>query len=71
MIATGRPDEPRIRCKSKKLPKPVVRARILKVACAPKVKLLKNVVIYSISDSHKSACAPNHRKRNASATVEN
>ena len=27
--------------------------------------------IYSIFDSHKSACAPNHRKRNASATVQN
>ena len=27
--------------------------------------------IYSNFDSHKSACAPNHRKRNASATVQN
>ena len=42
LMATGRPDEPRIRCKTKKLPKPVVRARILKVACSQKVKLLKN-----------------------------
>ena len=31
----------------------------------------KTLVIYSIFDSHKSACAPNHRKRNASATVQN
>ena len=27
----------------------------------------KTIVIYSSFDSHKSACAPNHRKRNASA----
>ena len=31
----------------------------------------KTYVIYSIFDSHKSARAPNHRKRNASATVQN
>ena len=31
----------------------------------------KSMEIYSIFDSHKSACAPNHRKRNASATVQN
>jgi len=30
----------------------------------------KTMEIYSIFDSHKSACAPNHRKRNASATVQ-
>ena len=30
----------------------------------------KTLVIYSIFDSHKSACAPDHRKRSASATVQ-
>ena len=31
----------------------------------------KTIEICIIFDSHKSACAPNHRKRNASATVQN
>ena len=31
----------------------------------------KTMEICSIFDSHKSACAPNHKKRNASATVQN
>ena len=30
----------------------------------------KTMEIYIIFDSHKSACAPNHRKRNASATMQ-
>ena len=35
------------------------------------VKKLKTLEIYSIFGSHKSACAPNQKKRNASATVQN
>ena len=30
----------------------------------------KTKEIYNIFGNHKSACAPNHRKRNASATVQ-
>ena len=31
----------------------------------------KTTEIYSIFGNHKPACAPNHGKRNASATVQN
>ena len=33
--------------------------------------LKKTIEICNIFDSHKAACAANHRKRNASATVQN
>ena len=33
--------------------------------------LKKTIGIYNIFGNLKSACAPNHRKRNASATVQN